>query len=162
MMRTATAALAATVLFALAAPASAQTMVREVEVEVDIAALQNEKAATRWATLSDDLKNAVAARLVDRIADDGVRIRIDVDELSLASSFESAAGVADSAMKGNVVVSSETDYSLSDGYDLTVAFADAGPFFAAGTDLATLTSDSQLYYEGMVSAFADAVVKNLK
>lgn len=162
MMKTAKAALAATVLFSLTVPAMAQTMVREVEVEVDLAALQNEKAATRWATLSDDLKNAVAARLVDRIAEDGVRIRIDVDEVSLASTFDSAAGIADSAMKGNVVVSSETDYSLSDGYDLTVAFADAGPFFPQGTDLATITSDSQQYYDGMISAFADAVVKNLK
>lgn len=145
--------------------AIAQTMVNEIEVEVDLPAVQNQKAAAYWTRLDDDLENAIVARLTDRIVPEdaaGAKITIDIDEVSLASSFESAVGVADSSLAGNVVVTHNDDNSKFDAYFLTITFSQAGSYFPAGTDLATIAADSPIYYAAMVDAFADRVVTDLK
>ena len=52
--------------------------VAEVHVEADLSVVQNEKAAAYWANLPADLENAIVARLVNRIAEDGVTITVDL------------------------------------------------------------------------------------
>ena len=143
-------------------PVLAETMVKEVAVTADLTAVQNQKAAEHWATLADDLKNAITAAIVDRIADDGVKISVTIDSVELANSFQSATGVAESKLVGSVNVTDQTDNSKFNSYELTVSFAQAGPFFLPGTDLTKITSDSKEYYDAMVAAFADAVAKSLK
>lgn len=145
-----------------AAPAFAETLVREIEVTADIEALQNTQAAGHWANLADDLKNAIATDLVGKTDENGAKILVDIDEVELASSLQSATGVADSRLVGNVAVTHESDNTKFDAYELTVTFEDAGPFFAPGTDLSAISRDSQDYYDAMIAAFADHVVKNLK
>jgi hypothetical protein len=130
-------------------------------VNADIDAIQNANAGSHWATLVDDLQNAILARLADRVSDDGVKVKVDIDTVELASSLQSAAGVADSKLTGHVSVTSDNDNTKFDAYDLTVSFEQAGPFFLPGTDLTALTTDSKEYYDAMVAAFADHVATSL-
>ena len=155
-------ALAALLLTATAAPALAETMVREVEVTADMSALQNAQAAERWTHLSDDLENAIMKDLVGKTADTGAKIVIDIDEVELANTLQEVTGTAESRLVGDVAVTHDSDNTKFDAYELTVTFEQAGPFFIQGTDLAAVTTDSQEYYDAMIAAFADHVVKNLK
>ncbi len=159
--RIASTALAA-ILLSTAVPAFAETMVKEVDVSVDLDSINNAKAAEHWTAISDDLENAIVGKLEGKIADDGVKISIDIDEVELANSFQSAMGIAESKLVGLVNITSATDNTAFDSYTLTVTYADATPFFAAGIDLATLTTNSKEYYDGMIATFADGVVKKLK
>jgi len=150
------------VLMATAAFAASPTKVDDVEVSIDLAAITNPKAAAYWATVSDDLENAIVARLVtrdtDQIADDGVKISISVDisELALANSFQSAFDIEQSTLVGDVEITKLRPFELS------VSFDQASQFLPEGYDLAQVTSDSKEYYTAMIGAFADAVVKHLE
>ena len=157
-----TATLTATLL-ASTAPAFAATMVKEVDVSADLAAIKNPKAATYWTKVSDDLENAIVTRLTpDRIADNGAKITIDIDEVELANSFQETMGIADSKLVGSVSVTSDDDNTVFDGYVLTISYADTVPFFPEGTDLTKITNDSKEHYDAMIAAFATRVVTDLK
>lgn len=151
-----------TTLLATAAPALAETMVKEVAVTADLTAIQNANAGAQWATLSNDLQNAIVSRIAEQINEDGVKVSVEIDSVELANSLQSAAGTADSKLVGQVNISHETDNSKFDSYDLMVTFADAGPFFLPGTDLTAITTDSKEYYDAMIAAFADYVANKLK
>ena len=152
----------ATALLSTTVAAFAAVMVEEVEVSVDLDAIQNSKAADHWTAIADDLENAIVSRLTDRVTEDGAKISVDIDEVELANSWQSALNVADSRLAGHVNVTHQSDNTAFDSYDLSVTFEQAGPFFLPGTDLTTLTTDSKVYYDGMIAAFADNVVANLK
>ncbi len=154
--------LTATLLMTAAPVFAALSMVKEVDVTADLTAITNVKAAAYWTTVADDLENAIVARLVDRIADDGAKITVDIDELSLASSFESAANIADSKLVGAVSVTHTNDNTVFDNYALAVGIADAGPFFPEGTDITKITGNSKEHYDAMIAAFATRVVADLK
>ncbi len=154
--------LTATLLMTAAPVFAAVSTVKEVEVTADLTVITNVKAAAYWTTVADDLENAIVANLVDRIADDGAKITVDIDELSLASSFESAANIADSKLVGAVSVTHANDNTVFDAYALAVGIADAGPFFPEGTDIATITGNSKEHYDAMIAAFAARVVADLK
>lgn len=142
-----------------ATPAFAQTEVKEVEVSIDLAAINNAEAASVWTNISADLQNAIVARIADRVADDGVKISVDINEVELANSLQSALGVADSKLAGRVNISSETDNSKFATYDLEVGFDQA--YLPVGTDVTVLTIESPVYYETMINIFAERVVENL-
>lgn len=146
----------------VALPVTAETIVREVEVSVDMEALQNTNAAAHWTSLADDLENAIVGALVGQTGEEGAKVSVDIDEVELASSFQSAVGVADSKLIGDVAVTHDSDNTKFDNYELTVTFEQAGPFFLPGTDLSAITTDSAEYYDAMVAAFADHVVQKLK
>ena len=154
--------LTATLLMTAAPVFAALSMVKEVDVTADLTVITNVKAAAYWTTVADDLENAIVARLVDRIADDGAKITVDIDELSLASSFESAANIADSKLVGAVSVTHDNDNTVFDAYALAVGIADAGPFFPEGTDITKITGNSKEHYDAMIAAFASRVVADLK
>ena len=161
MFRNIMAALVSTTLLTAAVPAFAATMVKEVSVNADIDAIQNANAGSHWATLVDDLQNAILARLADRVSDDGVKVKVDIDTVELANSLQSAVGVADSKLTGHVTLAVHKENRKLDAYDLTVSFEQAGPFFLPGTDLTALTTDSKEYYDAMIAAFADHVATSL-
>lgn len=147
---------------ALAAPALAQTMVKDVDVSIDLPAITNPKAAAYWSRVAEDLENAIVARVVDRAdPEKGADISVDIDELSLASSFEAAMNLADSRLAGQVNVTSETDNSDYKSFDLAITLDQASLFLPEGTDVAALTVDSPVYYTALINAFADGVVRNL-
>lgn len=162
MLKTTATGLCAGLSLLVAVPSQAETRIKDVEVTADLTSMQNTQAAARWSNLSEDLQRAIVTQLVDKTAEDGAKLSVDIDELELANSLEAAAGAADSHLVGDVSISTEGDSpTLLKTYNLVVSFADASPYFAAGTDLATVTSDSQVYYDAMINAFADHVVKDL-
>lgn len=157
MTRFTTAALLA--LFATTAYAGPDDKVKEIEVLIDLPAITNPAAALRYATISDDLKAALAARLVDRISEEeGVKIGIDISEVELSSSFTEAVGSADTRLVGNVNITDEKDNSNFKSYELTVNVDQARVFFPETIDFTKLTASSDEYHQAMIAAFADAVV----
>ncbi|MBC7139990.1 MAG: hypothetical protein H5U17_14955 [Defluviimonas sp.] len=159
MSRYALAALVSALALSPAAPAFAQTEVKEVEVSIDLAAIDNAQAASVWSNIATDLENAIVARIADQVDDDGVKISIDINEVELANSFQSAMGIAESRLAGRVNISSETDNSKFATYDLEVSFDQA--YLPAGTDVTVLTIESPVYYAAMIEIFADRVVEKL-
>lgn len=152
--------LAATLL-ATTALAQDPTMVREVDVDVDLGAIQNPEAAAYWTDVADDLENAIVARVTDRTHPDGVRIAIDIEEVSLASLYDSLTDIADSQMVGQVNITSDTDNTKFNSYELSVRIEEALPFFPPGTVVTAIVRDTPEYYRAMVEAFAEAVVRRL-
>jgi hypothetical protein len=155
MLMTAASALA----LAFASPALAETKVKDVDVQMDLSAIQNEKAAAYWTTAADDLKAAIAARVAERTADDGATIQVDIDELSVANWFETAFNMDQSELKGHVLLMDNGTHLGS--YDVSVKFADAILLMPEGTDVAVIAPDNKDYYQAMVNKFADAVVAQL-
>lgn len=154
--------LTTTALFLANAAFAQDTMIKEVSVEADITAITNAEAAAYWTSAADDLENAIVARLVDRIGEEGSNILIDIDELSLSNSFQNQLGLEDAVMMGTVNITSETDNSNFDTYELTVTAQSAQAFAADGTVLEGAFTDSPEYYAALIAAFADGVVTRLK
>ena len=161
--QTVTALMTATAL-GLAAPAFAKTMVNEVEVQIDIAAIQNFRGARYWDNVSEDLADEIVQRIGTHLTDDesGAKVTVDIDELSLATTLEEAARTEDSRLSGAVSITQPSNNANFDHYDLTVTFAEIGPFFPEGTDLTEITTDSEEYYDTMLDVFADRVAEKLK
>lgn len=141
--------------------AGSDSMVKEIEVQVDLTALENPAAAARYATIAADLQSALATRLTDRIAEEGMRISVDLSEFELSNSFQEALGLADSKLVGDVKITDEKDNSNFEAYELTVTVEQARSFFPEGIDFATQTASSEEYYQAMIAAFADGLVKRL-
>jgi|GEM_PF-880344 len=136
-------------------------MVKEIEVSIDLPAISNPAAALRYTHIADDLKAAIAARLVDRLGEDGMKISVDLSEVELSSSFTDAIGAADTRLVGAVKISDEKDNSHFKTYELTLDVNQAKPFFPATVDLSKLSANSDDFYNAMIAAFADNVVKSL-
>jgi hypothetical protein len=147
---------------AAAAPAFAADTVSEIDVVVDIDAVQNPQAARYWGQLETDLEGAILSRLTDQIAEDGAKITVDVDELELANAFEEARDIADTRLLATVKQSSETDNSRIMAYDLAVDVNSAMVFLPAGSTLTALTFDTPELYTALVDAFAEEVVKRIR
>ncbi len=154
--------LLATALIAFALPAMAATGVKDIKVTADIDAIQNPAAAKYWSNVAADLKDAIAARLVDRIDTNGATLAVDIDELALTNSFKSAMGMEDAVLSGQVNISSETDNSAFDAYKLSVTSKAAASFTDDGKPLQAAFTDTPEYYHAMIRAFADSVAQNLK
>lgn len=150
---------AAAVLMATAAFAAADK-VKEIDVSLDIDAVTNPAAAARYANTADDLKNAIAARLVGRTdADEGVTIDINLSEVELSNTFSELVGSADTKLVGDVKVTNGP--SLKNEYQLTVDVNQARVFFPENVDMSNMSASSDEYYTSMITAFADAVVVRL-
>jgi len=149
----------------LAGGAFAQpTPVQEIDVNADLTAIKNPAAAAYFARLPDDLQARIAADLApDRlVTEGGSKITVDIDALALASSWAALNDLSQSKLTGTVSVTSDVDNSNFDNYTLTVAYPDVIAFLPEGADVTSLTKDSPIYYQAMVNAFADHVVKTLK
>ena len=140
--------------------AFAADMVKEIDVSLEIDAVTNPAAALRYANTADDLKNAIAARLVDRTdPDKGVTIDINLSEVELSNSYTEMVGAADTRLVGDVKVTEGP--SLKNEYQLSVDVNQAKVFFPATVDMTKLTASSDEFYTSMITAFADAVVVRL-
>ncbi len=142
-----------------AATASAATMVSDVNVEADLTAIQDIDAAAHWATLPQDLETAIIERMVNRIADDGATITIDIDELELADMFETQADIDSSKLVGDVDIDVDGNYGDQD-YTLSVSARQIEPLIV-GTDVDYRMTSSEEFYNLMIDAFADNVVEKL-
>lgn len=135
--------------------------VAEVKVTADVTAIQNEKAAAYWSNIAADLQNAILTRLIDRVAEDGATITIDLREVELASSFERAINASDAVLVGQVNVSDDNDNTNFNAYELSVSLGTAASVSADGTAYYFDTLDTPEAYQALVNSFADNVVKRL-
>jgi hypothetical protein len=147
--------------FAQAASA-ADVRIKDVQVEADLSAVTNPQAAAYWKNIGPDLESAIAARLGDAASDEGSDIKIDIDEVSLANSFQNQLGIADSVLGGRVTVTSDNAIDQSANYDLKVSIETANAFLPDGTAPATSFTDAPEYYIALINAYADNVVRRLK
>src|SRR5690606_8292645 len=83
-------------------------VVSDVTVSSDLSAVGSRDAATYWGNLGSDLESAIAAQFIGQTGPDGVRLLVDVDELSIASFFESQAGASDGRLTGTATVLDRT------------------------------------------------------
>lgn len=153
-------------LLGLALPAYAPAFARvdkiqAVDVTFDLQAVNNKAAALRFTKISDDLKNAISALIVDRLADEGAHIGIDISEVELSNSFTEAVGAADTRLEGIVAITDAKDNSNFQAYVLTVNIDQAKGFLAKDVDMTTLKASGDEYYKAMIQAFAKAVVDRL-
>jgi hypothetical protein len=156
--------LAAFVVASAAGIAYARTeAISAVDVTADLSTVQNQKAAAYWANLEIDLENAIASRLVGRIAEDGPELTVDISELELANGFERAFNLADAVLAGQVKTRYKTTKASEQTYDLTVSLATAGQGIvsADGQSVTFTTMDTPVAYETLVNAFAQSVVDTL-
>lgn len=143
-------------------PALAGTdMVSTVDVTIDLPAVTNKAAALRFTNISDDLKNAITALLVDRIAADGEKIGIDISEVELSNSYTEDAGTADTRLVGIVSITDAADNSNFESYTLTVDVNQIKTFLPTTVDMTTLKASSDEYYKALIQAYATAVVGKL-
>lgn len=150
--------------FALMAGTTALAAVEkisEVTVTADITAIKNEKAAAYWSNIAVDLQGAIATRLVDRIAEEGATITVDLREVELASSFERAINASDAVLVGQVNVADDTDNANYNAYELSISLGTAPSVSADGQSFFYDTLDTPEAYQALVNSFADNVVKRL-
>lgn len=160
-MKTAILSIAAATGIALSAsPLMADTLVKDVDVQVDLSAIKDIEAAREWNNIEGDLETAIVERLVGKIDDDGSTIVIDVDELEIANAFQSSIGIADSKLMGEVEVK-KPGLLNNESYTLTVTAEQAQMYFPAGLDVTVLNIGSTEFYTAMVDAFAEGVVADL-
>ncbi len=151
-----------TAAFTLAAStALAATPVKEIDVEVDLAAIENIQAAQVWTEIGGDLETAIAERIVNQLDDSGARVLIDIDEVQLANSFQQAIGASEAVLVGDVNIK-VPGIANNENYTLSVQAEQAKAYFPDGTVMSDLTMSSDAYYTAMVNAFADNVVEKLK
>ncbi len=145
---------------AATATATAPVTVNQIEVTTDLDAVQNAEAAAVWANIDTDLAAAIIARLGDRIDAEGADVVIDIDEISLATSFEQAIGTEEAYLKGDVLLRMPGPDN-NENYTLTVTSIQAQAYFPDGTQIDDLTKGSDVYYRAMLDAFAENIVRNL-
>lgn len=136
------------------------TTVAEIEVTTDLDAIQNAEAAAVWANIDSDLAAAIIGRLGDRANPEGADIVIDIDEVSLATSFEQAIGSEEAYLKGDILLRVPGPDN-NENYSLTVSSVQAQAYYPDGTVITDLTQGSDVYYRAMLDAFAENVVRNL-
>ncbi|NOE20786.1 hypothetical protein GS634_21865 [Ruegeria atlantica] len=148
----------------MATVAAAQTQVSKIDVVADLSALQTYEAASAWKNLETDLETAIAERLVSQIAPEdveGAEIEIELDEVTLANNFETAIGVGEWKLVGDVDLDMP-DASKDENYTLTVSTDQIRTFYPEGTNSDELSVDSDVFYQAVVAAFADNVASKLK
>ncbi|MFN4172593.1 MAG: hypothetical protein ACK4GW_12655 [Pseudorhodobacter sp.] len=143
------------------AMAQDQLTVSEIAVAADLTAVTNPAAAAYWANLATDLEAAIASRVAEQIAEDGTRITVDISEIELSSGFESALGLADTRLVGQVRMDNEANPTRFSVFELTVDVNQVIPTLPEGTTLDQVTADTDAFYRTMVDAFAQAVVDRL-
>ena len=136
--------------------------ISEVTVTADVTAIQNVKAATYWTNVAADVQNAILARLVDRIAEDGASITVDLREVELASSFERAINASDAVLVGQVNVTDLNDNTNFAAYELSISLGTAASVSADGQTFFYDTLDTPEAYMALVNSFADNVILRLE
>ncbi|WP_128253174.1 hypothetical protein [Falsirhodobacter deserti] len=148
----------------VALPAHAQQWFDSVEVGVDLNEITSPAAAQRYATVSDDLANAIAQELTVAYPDSehgGARVTVDLDEVSLAAPFTGTAGTTTSAMAGRVSVEDLGSTGSQRSFDLAVSMDQITPYIPANQNVTVMEPSSDAVYQALLQTFAAAVVQNL-
>ena len=150
-----------TLLLSTASFAGMNDPVSKIDVSIDLTAITNPAAALRYTNIADDLKNAISALLVDRIAEVGMVLAIDISEVELSNTYTEIVGSADTRLVGDVNVSDALNNDNAKGFTLTVDVNQARTMFAPDLDVTTISAGSDVYYQAMIAAFAANVVAEM-
>lgn len=164
MLRTTLTAMAACLFMTSAGFAGPEDKVASIDVSIDLSAVTNAEAAKRFTYIADDLKNAIAAVLVDRIlpeGEEGLRLTIDINEVELSNSYSDAAGFADTHLEASVNVADATNNANAKGFRLIVDITEVLPILPPDTNIKVLRAGSDEFYEALVKAFAINVVQEM-
>lgn len=132
--------------------------VAEINVTADLTAIQTAEAGTYWANLETDLGNAIATRVAGQTADDGVKVTVRLDAVSLGESYSLMNAQGQAFLEGRVIV---TGAQYSDGYLLRVGIGESALTDEDAVTPAVIMADSETYYRAMIDAFADRVADKL-
>lgn len=151
---------AATFMTLVATSAFAANKVSEIDVSVDLPAIENAEAAAVWTSLGTDLETAIAERITPILGEDGTEVVIDINEVALASAFENAYALEDSQLIGDVQIQNPGWLNDND-FELSVTAVQAVSAASPEIDISQLTIASEEVYEAMITAFANNVSEKL-
>ena len=151
---------AATLMTLVATSAFAANKVSEIDVSVDLPAIENAEAAAVWTSLGPDLETAIAQRITPILGEDGTEVVIDINEVALASAFENAYALEDSQLIGDVQIQNPGWLNDND-FELSVTAVQAVSAASPEIDISQLTIASEEVYEAMITAFANNVSEKL-
>lgn len=135
--------------------------VTEISSSTDLTAIQNEEAAAYWANLDADLESAIAARLVERLGENGLSIAVKIDEVKLSNALEQVLEPDVSVLAGDVRVNDLGNERMLRSFEISVTARQVMPLLPEGTDVTILPADSPEFYEVLIDAFADGVVRHI-
>lgn len=153
--------LAGAVFAGLSSTAFAAQTISEIDVSVDLPAIENSEAAKVWTSLGTDLETAIAERVANQLGENGTEVVIDINEVALATAFENAYALEDSSLVGMVDIRVPGVLN-NEEYELTVTASQAIAALDPTIDRSTLTIASEEVYRAMIDAFADNVSMKLK
>ena len=151
---------AATFMTLVATSAFAANKVSEIDVSVDLPAIENAEAAAVWTSLGTDLETAIAERITPILGEDGTEVVIDINEVALASAFGNAYALEDSQLIGDVQIQNPGWLNDND-FELSVTAVQAVSAASPEVDISQLTIASEEVYEAMITAFANNVSEKL-
>lgn len=132
----------------------APVTVSNVEVAVDLTAVASRQAAARWATLDTDIAAALSQEFVGMTSPEGYLVRVDVDELSLAT-----LGGDDARLTGTAEMVDIFREQVVRGFSVSASANEAAAFLPAGQSVATISPSSGEFYSAVVRAFARGVAE---
>ena len=133
--------------------------IADVEVTADLPAVGSRKAVAYWKNLNTDLETAIADQFVGSLNPAGKHIKVDVDELSLASPFSQEA-TAETARLSGLVTLLNPDGTRAAAYNVTASAQDVQNILPEGSKSVPPTSGS--YYQAIVEAFARGAANTLR
>lgn len=133
--------------------------VSDVTVSSDLSAVASRDAAAFWGNLDADLESAIAAAFLGQTGPGGVRLLVDIDELSVASFFESAGGADDARLTGTVTLLDSATGEPAGLYTVSASANQAMTMMGAAPDtrVQTIPATSGEFYSAVVQAFARGV-----
>lgn len=135
--------------------------INEITSQTDLSAIKNQEAAAFWSNLDADLQGAIAARLIDRLGDEGLSIDIAIDEIELSNAFEAELGLDLSLLSGEVTVTDSETGAVERSFEVTATARQIMPMLPEDADIIVLTADAPDFYQTLINAFADGVVENI-
>lgn len=135
--------------------------VAEITSTTDLTAIENAEAAAYWSDIDADIESAIAARLVDRLGEEGLSIAVKIDEVKLSSAFEQPLDPDLAVLRGDVRVNDLENERFVRDLEVTVTVRQIIPLLPEGTAITVLPADSPEFYEVLIDAFATGVADNI-
>ena len=136
--------------------------VSDVTVTSDLSAVGSRDAARYWGNLEADLESAIAQEFLGQTSPEGVALAIDIDELSVANFFQSAAGADDARLTGDVAVLSGPNGEQVAYYTVSASANQAMGMMGVDQPVATIPATDAEFYSAVVEAFARGVASAVR
>lgn len=136
--------------------------VSDVAVLTDLSAVTSQQAARQWGNLDSDIESAIATQFVGETGPGGVNVTVDIDELSLASFFETAAGADAARLTGDVVVTGATNERTLGVYTVSASANQALQAIGMDERVQTIPASNAEFYSAVVDAFARGVAEAVR